>query len=548
VKSPSQPNRRLEAALRVAADAALVATSFTCVVTLRREGVFGAELRAAPTSLVSGLLWLVPLALALFARHGFYHRGRFYRTRAKLVTVAQAVTIAWLAFAAVATLTGRAPAQPTVDYVAGWLVTLVTVGGARLWMALFRRTQPPAGDVASTRVPDPVSGVRTRVTAASRAPSTDGQRVLVIGGGGYIGSALLPRLLERGHQVRLLDAMVYGTEPIAEILDHPALEVQVGDFRHVDAVVRATRDVDTVVHLGGIVGDPACSIDEALTIDVNLSATRMIADVANALGVRRFVFASTCSVYGAADYVLDERSALQPVSLYARTKLASEHLLQESRYARLDVGILRFSTIHGFSGRIRFDLVVNLLTAQAVRLGEIRVTGGDQWRPFLHVADAAESVLTMLDAPAEAWRGEVFNVGANSQNCTIGDLARLVQQQVPSARILDLPPSGDRRNYRVNFDKIHDRLGFRPRWTIEAGIAQVREYLESGRIENWEDARYSNYKSMLEGRVMLPRRDAEAWEEGYLELATAGAPSGLGARAGAGAYSAQVSSNMRVSV
>ena len=223
-----------------------------------------------------------------------------------------------------------------------------------------------------------------RVDATRREKS-----VLVIGGAGYIGSALLPKLLAEGYRVRVLDLFLYGTNPIASVLDHPELEIVRADFRRVDALVAGMQGVDHLVHLGGIVGDPACAIDEDLTIDVNLAATRLIGEVAKGNGIKHFVFASTCSVYGAADELLTENSALNPLSLYARSKVASEKLLLEMADDRFTPIIVRFGTIHGLSGRTRFDLVVNLLSAKAVFEGCITVFGGDQWRPFLHVDDAA---------------------------------------------------------------------------------------------------------------------------------------------------------------
>src|SRR5437762_1546510 len=155
------------------------------------------------------------------------------------------------------------------------------------------------------------------------------RRVLVIGGAGYIGSALLPKLLARGHRVRVLDRLFYGFDPIRDVINHPNLEIVQADFRRVDKLVECMQDVDAVIHLGAIVGDPACALDRDLTIEVNLMATRTIAEVAKGYGIRRFIFASTCSVYGASkeDELLTEDSPLNPVSLYAITKLASEKVL-----------------------------------------------------------------------------------------------------------------------------------------------------------------------------------------------------------------------------
>src|SRR5690606_17258118 len=154
----------------------------------------------------------------------------------------------------------------------------------------------------------------------------------------------------RGYRVRLLDLLLFGEEPIREVISHPNLEIIRADFRQVDKIVQAMRGVHAVIHLGGLVGDPACSVDEELTVDINLTATRVVAEVARGEGVQRFIFASTCSVYGAGEDVLDEDSELNPVSLYARTKLASERVLQSMAGPDFAPVILRFGTIYGLSG------------------------------------------------------------------------------------------------------------------------------------------------------------------------------------------------------
>ena len=240
----------------------------------------------------------------------------------------------------------------------------------------------------------------TRSVNASLPPSRNrGRHILVIGGAGYIGSALLPKLLDKGYRVRLLDLLLFDTDPISAILGHPNLEIVQGDFRHVGKIVEAMQGVDSVVHLGAIVGDPACELDRELTTEVNLSATRMVAEVAKLCGIERFVFASTCSVYGACDELLDERSTTKPVSHYGNTKLAAERVLREMADQRFAPTVLRFATIYGLSGRTRFDLVVNLLTAKAKIDGRITVNGGNQWRPFVHVDDAALAVARVLEVP-----------------------------------------------------------------------------------------------------------------------------------------------------
>lgn len=324
--------------------------------------------------------------------------------------------------------------------------------------------------------------------------------VLVIGGAGYIGSALLPKLLDRGHRVKLFDRLLYGLEPIQNILDHPQLEIMQADFRRIDKLVEAMRGVDAVIHLGAIVGDPACALDRDLTIEVNLIGTRTIAEVAKGYGIRRFIFASTCSVYGAnvGEELLDEESYLNPVSLYAATKLASERVLMKLASQTFTPTCLRFSTIYGISGRTRFDLVVNLLTAKAVIDAEITIQGGNQWRPFLHVDDAAHSILCTLESPLQQVHQEIFNVGSEQQNYTIHQVGAKIQELVPAAKLISEDANGDRRNYRVAFQKIREQLGFVPRWTIDEGIQQVVEAIHKGRVKDYHEAKYSNVKFLAE--------------------------------------------------
>jgi nucleoside-diphosphate-sugar epimerase len=337
------------------------------------------------------------------------------------------------------------------------------------------------------------------------------ERILVIGGAGYIGSALLPKLLERGYHVRVLDMLLYGTDPIKAVLGHPRLEIIQDDFRHVNSVVAATQRMDAVVHLGAIVGDPACALDEELTVEVNLIATRLIGEVAKGSGIGRFVFASTCSVYGAGDFVLDERSRVNPVSMYARSKVASERVLLKMAGHGFAPVILRFATIYGLSGRMRFDLVVNLLTAKALAEGTITVQGGDQWRPFLHVDDAALAVVQALTAPHANVRHQIFNVGSDAQNFTIRQIGQLIRRLVPEAEITEQPAQGDRRNYRVSFSKIKGTLDFKPQWTVEKGIQQVIEAIRAGQVADYREAKHSNVEFLRDESAARLIRHGNDW-------------------------------------
>ncbi|MCS6830574.1 MAG: NAD(P)-dependent oxidoreductase, partial [bacterium] len=420
--------------------------------------------------------------------------SRLYQRRYKAMVILQAVTATYLVLGFLAYLLPGYLLLQRAVLLLSWGITLAllitTRLGAQIWKALASAERRYLGSPYTQR---PV------------------RNVLVIGGAGYIGSALLPKLLEKGYFVRLLDLFLYGTEPIQPYANHPRLEIIRADFRQIDKVVECMKGMDAVVHLGAIVGDPACALDADLTIDVNLIATRTIAEIAKGSGVSRFVFASTCSVYGASDEVLDERSALNPVSLYARSKIASERVLHSLASPDFAPIILRFGTIYGLSGRVRFDLVVNLLAAKAVVDGKITIYGSDQWRPFVHVDDAASAIIKALEAPLALVRNQVFNVGSDEQNYTLQQVGEIIHRLVPSAELISMGVDGDRRNYRVNFSKIRRVLGFQPKWTLELGIQQVIDALRSGVIRDYRDARYSNVKFLSEEGVSRLFRYQNGW-------------------------------------
>jgi nucleoside-diphosphate-sugar epimerase len=352
---------------------------------------------------------------------------------------------------------------------------------------------------------------------ASERP--DARRVLVIGGAGYVGSALVKRLLDSEFRVSVLDAMHFGDSPLAGVKGHPNLRLICDDFRNIAALTHAMGEAKSVIHLGGLVGDPACAIDPQLTLDVNVTATKFVGEIAKACGVRRLIFASSCSVYGACEQIVDEDSRLNPQSLYARSKVASEVVLSALNSSDFAVTRLRFATIYGISGRTRFDLVINLLCAKAVREGAITVFGADQWRPFVHVDDVARAIAIALQAPVEQVTGEVFNVGSDAQNLTLGDAAELIKQQVPTAQIISDENTTDRRNYRVRFAKIRSRLGFEPVWTVERGIAQVVALVSSNGVGHFSLPIYSNFLYLKSrGTECLKGFMITGWEHEFMNL------------------------------
>jgi nucleoside-diphosphate-sugar epimerase len=472
-------------ALRIIADALLVSAAQLVALTLRYLWLVGVEgtivsAQAAFRGYVRAYLssfWLLTLiSLIVFYLSGFYTHGRIYRGRYKVLVIAQAVSLSYLVFGFLAFLFPDVISFPRSALFLGWGSTLVLLIGARFWFVLRR-----AFARAERRL-FPSDSTDSRI-----------RKVLVVGGAGYIGSALVQRLLELEYVVRVLDLLLYGDASITEFYDHPKFELVRGDFRHIDTVVSATKGMDAIVHLGAIVGDSACSIDQDMAIEINLRATRTIAEVGKGFGVKRFVFASTCSVYGASDQLLDERSVLRPISLYARTKVESEKVLLGLTDAAFAPTILRFGTVYGLSGRPRFDLVVNLLAAKAVQDGEVGIFGGQQWRPLVHVRDVAEAIVLTLQAPPNNVRGQIFNVGCNEQNYQIADLGLIIREAMPTALVVTQPEEDD-RSYRVRFDRIQNKLNFQPRYTVRDGIREIIDAFATGRITDYRDPRYSNFR------------------------------------------------------
>jgi len=321
--------------------------------------------------------------------------------------------------------------------------------------------------------------------------------VLVVGGAGYVGSIVAAELLESGYDVIVLDPLLYGGESLAGLIGQPGFELQVGESRDEAVVRRLVAQAGSVVHLGEIVGDPACSLDPMVTVSVNYSATVRLAELAAQAGIGRFIYPSSCSVYGATDEVVDEEGPLNPVSLYGRSKSAAEEEILRLRSDEFHPTVFRLATVYGLSPRPRFDLVVNILAGRAATEGSIVVQGGGQWRPFVHVADVAALLVRSLTAPLEDVSGEVFNLGSNGQNHTIAGVAEIVRERVPDVAI-DVTEGTDRRNYRVAFDKIADVLGFRPARTVSDGVAEIVRAMENRHVIDLNDARYSNVRALVE--------------------------------------------------
>jgi nucleoside-diphosphate-sugar epimerase len=325
---------------------------------------------------------------------------------------------------------------------------------------------------------------------------SDPPLILVTGGAGYIGSHVTRILLGRGYRVRVLDKLMFGSAGIDALRGDPNLELQKGDILHVEDVVRALDGAHAVVHLAGLVGDPACAHNRDATVAINYESTKVMVEISKYKGVKRFLFASTCSVYGASEeYVLNEGSIVSPVSLYAETNLKSEGVILRG-FEKTDVvrGIVRFATVYGGSPRMRFDLVVNILTAKASSDRRVEIFGGSQWRPNVHVQDAARGILSLLEAPARAVDGEIFNIGSNEQNYRIGELGDLVAEVIPGIEIVHRKEQPDKRSYNVSFDKAAHVLGYSVEHTVQDGVREVRDMITGGQVADYTEDRYYNVK------------------------------------------------------
>lgn len=318
--------------------------------------------------------------------------------------------------------------------------------------------------------------------------------VLVVGGAGYIGSTLTRMLLDRGDRVTALDLLLFGSQSLDAVRDNPNFELIEGDLRDEKLLAEVMPGHDAVVLLAAIVGEPACNRDPELAIDTNLHGARKVLAAARAASVSRFVFGSTCSNYGVSegDECVDESAPLKPLSTYAQTKVQAEKEILAAVSDTFCPTVLRFSTAFGVSDRMRFDLLVSDFTLAAMRDKKVVVYGEQFWRPFVHIQDISQAVIDVLNADPGIVRGEVYNVGSNAANVQKLELAQMVQRQVEGTALEFVKMNNDPRSYRVDFTKIERQLGFRARWSVNDGIAEVHEKLQARAWSNPADPRFYN--------------------------------------------------------
>jgi len=317
--------------------------------------------------------------------------------------------------------------------------------------------------------------------------------VYVTGGAGYVGAMLVPRLLELGHSVTVLDLMLYGDDVIDA---HPRLAMVAGDMRDRALLERTIPGHDTVIHLACISNDPSFELDPSLGKSINLDAFRPLVEVSRDAGVRRFVYASSSSVYGVKDEPnVTEDMVLEPLTDYSRFKADCERILAEYQSPTFTTVTIRPATVCGYSRRQRLDVVVNILSNLAYHNRKISVFGGAQLRPNIHMDDMVDAYVAILDAPDEVIAGQIFNAGYENQS--VEELAVMVRDVMGDDVGVVRTASNDNRSYHISSARILDELGFRATRTIADAVRDLKDAFDAGLLPgSLTDERYFNIKRM----------------------------------------------------
>jgi len=333
------------------------------------------------------------------------------------------------------------------------------------------------------------------------------QHVLVTGGAGYIGSLLTGELLRHGYRVTVVDELLFGGESLMSYLPHPNFQFVKSNVSEPRAIRNAVRDEwpkpDAIVHLAGIVGFPACqAVGRQVAWRYNVEATQQVFEQAEALGTQRFVYASTYSNYGLSPdgKPVTEESPLTPQSLYAETKIAAERFLLSQSKSACAPTVFRLATLFGISPRTRFDLIINQFVLEAFTRRELLIYQRGYSRSFVHIRDAVRGMILGLQAPTEAVRGQIFNLGSDAGNYTKDEIVKLVLKRLPETVVSykDMTFGGDMRDITVSFEKIRKALGFTTELTAEDGVREVLHALRSGLISNPQDHRYRNAQFIVQ--------------------------------------------------
>lgn len=318
------------------------------------------------------------------------------------------------------------------------------------------------------------------------------EKILVVGGAGYLGSVLCRKLLSNGYKVVVLDNLIYGDYGIKDLYKNKDFVVKNGDIRNIQDIIQSIRGVDGVIHLAALVGDPASALNPEETIEINHVCAKTLAGLCKYRKIKKFIFASTCSVYGTNvdNQLLTEESPLNPLSLYSKMKLKTENEILEMGNSDFKPTILRMATLYGSSPRMRFDLVINAFTIKAIKEKVLPIFGGNQSRCFCHVDDACQAYIKCLNSDKVG--NNIYNV--STENYKILDLGGIIIDLVPDSELKIEEKKIDERNYMTTANKLIKDTGFNSEMAVEKGILDMIKNINKGYWDDYNNNIYDNYK------------------------------------------------------
>lgn len=322
------------------------------------------------------------------------------------------------------------------------------------------------------------------------------KNVFVTGGAGYVGSVLVPKLLAAGYKVKVLDLYIYGDDVLAEVKNHPHLEEIRGDMRNVELLKKVIPGSDAVIHLACISNDPSFELDPGLGKSINYDCFPNLVKISKDSGVKRFIYASSSSVYGVREEPnVSEDLELAPLTDYSKYKALCEEIVLKERAAGFSVLVLRPATVCGYSPRLRLDLTVNILTNHAVNNKKIKVFGGEQMRPNIHIQDMTDLYIKSLEWEDRLIDGKIFNAGF--ENHKVSEIAQIVKSVLADKIEVITQTTDDNRSYHISSEKIKKELGFVPQHSIEEAVSDLVKAFKAGKVpDSMNDMRYFNIKTM----------------------------------------------------
>ena len=321
--------------------------------------------------------------------------------------------------------------------------------------------------------------------------------ILITGGAGYVGSVLVRKLVSLGYDVKVIDSLVFGNDGISSLINEKKIEFFNLDIRETEKISSIIQNIDCVIHLAAIVGEPLCKKIPDAAKQINEFATKNLVNICKNKKVKRFIFASTCSNYGSSQNVVNESSPVMPLSLYSECKVNSEKFILDQNNDIFETCVLRFATAHGLSPRMRFDLLVQEFMRDAIVDKKISIFGADFWRPLVHVEDMADACISAIDASSQLISGQIYNVGNDKENYTKIKLAEIIKEFITDIEIEIIKSKKDPRNYKVSFEKIENSLNFEPKYTVRDSVIEILNDIQSGKIDP-RDSEFSNMSKLTE--------------------------------------------------